>query len=247
MTTDNSRYISKVTSEQRRLNALSPQWTAVELNYLMEKSETLFVSSLYNSYNEWAIKNGYPARTKAAILTQLTRHDKSRKPKTDPEEYSDIGLARVLHLEPAVLRRFRIANIPEIRMCGRFAIWSKPEIDTLCEWRPQVFCGRSYETVLHLLKDDYKAKFFASMPWCAIRDVPVRHVQTGKVYCSGNAASIDLNIPYHVINDMCAARNATSLKYPNNNFEYVFPPNKVLRSRTSNPSGKQVYRERSPN
>ena len=236
----NSRYTSKVTPEQRRINAVTPMWTIIEVSYLMEKSETVFLTSLYKSYNEWAIKHGYAPRTKHAILTQLTRYEKSRFPSCNPEEYSDTSLAKALQIDKNVLRRFRLSNLPKIKMCGRYAIWGKVEINTLCDWRPQIFCGRSYETLLLLLNDDYQAKFFASMPWASIRDVPVRHKETGKVYCSSQEASIALNIPYHVINEQCLAKTQKSLKYPGRTFEYVFPPNKILRGRPGGSPRKQV-------
>ena len=242
----NFRYTSHLTIERRRELAKMPKWSEQEIDFLLENCEKTFVNSLHEKYNAWAEQNGFPNRSVNAILTRLTRYGKSRYPINNPDEYSDAVLARLLYVTSNCLRDFRIKNIPDIRRYGKTAIWSKREIEILCEWRPQIFCGRKYEALLQLLRDDKRAKFFASMPWCEIKDAPIRHIEKDIVYCSIKDASRILDIAHHIIQDQCGGRNVFSCKHPGYTFEFVFPAYKILHSRTSNPSGKQVYRKRSP-
>lgn len=177
---------------------MAPRWTAPELNYLQELAGDIPAHWICRHYNLWAATNGRPKRTRASLVTALSRH---RFPRRAVGSWVTTGgIAATLGLPSSTVEAWaRRRDFPGVqgrqgeRRPGTPRYVYRPDLRDWAKKHPQLFGGIDRAALVMLLEDEELADWIADNyprrpQGLEATARPVRRLDTGEVYPSLSAA-----------------------------------------------------------
>lgn len=170
------------------------RWTAREMEMLEQMAGDQPPDRLIRSYNNWAKRQGFTARTHGAILTRLSRAGISARAEGDWVSSGYVCATLGIGID-TTQRWTDHRGIPHHRGGRNARFFRRSDLRRVAREQPETFGGISADRLFLLLEDRELADSIAArFPRRAMEPRPVRAVETGWSYPSVRAAAARFNI-----------------------------------------------------
>jgi hypothetical protein len=167
-----------------------PRWSEAELTRLEFLAGEMPLPLLCQSYNTWALKNGYPQRAKIAVRNRLQRGGLSTF--ADGVYLSRDEVARLTGASKVRITRIIRDRQPRLARSGYRTFVHRGDLAAAAREHPEDWYGVGRDGLFLLFENQELAEEVAARavrpPWSAGRRA-VRCLITGKVYGSTRAAA----------------------------------------------------------
>jgi hypothetical protein len=171
-------------------------WTPEELASLEAIAGYAYTPRLIETYNRWAKRNGFPARTRASILNACSRNKISRRP--EGFFLTSGKIAEILGVTIDIPQRWAERGyIPTIHSGRKHdpRYFKRPDLVKLARRQPDLFGGMERDRLFALLEDADLADLIADrFPRRKGSGTPVQAIESGRIFPSVKAAARALHV-----------------------------------------------------